>query len=55
MRTIRWYARGDVRLATLPEAPGLGIDVIGSVARRHPARPETLGVSLDRDGPLVDW
>jgi len=45
----------DGGFAALPEAPGLGIDVVQSVARRHPARRDTLTVSLDPDGSLVDW
>ncbi len=40
---------------SLPEAPGLGIEVDEAAAARHPFEQETLMQPFHRDGAVADW
>jgi galactonate dehydratase len=42
-------------VAQLPTAPGLGVEVDESAARRHPYRPEPQIAATLADGSVADW
>lgn len=42
-------------ICSAPAAPGLGIDINESEARKHPFQPEVYMASFRKDGSVADW